>query len=173
MKRIPLYVYVAQNNPQGAAKVITGFNLRKPRNVDDLFRGLRHVIVSQGEDGLMAIAKEHPDRHLILASEPVESVVVSKKEDKSGCDGNCSCDKSNSCGNYSNLNGETKPSREEVNKAIEDKLKEKDEKVTKQDITNEVKKSIDEATGFVKNNLTQIAVGGIVLFLLIKALKPK
>lgn len=154
LQRIPLYVYVAHNNPEGAASVINHFKLMPPRDGYDLIRGLRHVMITEGEEGFRQIAKVHPDRNLILDAEDTEVI-----EKKSGCDG---CEhntekKSNACGCSSGFNGETvTPSS-----IIEVK---KDEKpsLTKEDIASEVKRAMSDTGSFLKDSFPYIALIGVV-----------
>jgi len=158
MKRIPLYVYVAHNNPQGAASVINHFKLMPPKDGYDLIRGLRHVMITEGEEGFRQIAKVHPDRNLILDAEEQEVVVVDEK--KSGCDGNTSCGcnkekKSNACGcsGSSGFDGEQKVAPE---------VKKEEKQLTKEDISIEVKRAIGETGSFLKDSFPYIALIGVV-----------
>jgi hypothetical protein len=179
MKRIPLYHYVAQNNPSGGARVIEHFNLRPPRGKEDIARGLRYVMINFGEEGFRAIAKEHPDRELILDSAEVVTLPVGETESKSG---SCGCS-SNAEGNG---NGKSNPTHDAPNQDLIDevkalKLKEKQrsekeeekKKLTKEDVASEVKKVLGDTKPFIKDTLPYIAVGGMALFLFYGALKAK
>jgi len=174
MRKIPLYAYVASNNSRGAAEVIRHFGLPAPQSQEELVRGLRHVQSTFGKEGIMEIAKAHPDRMLILATvKPVENT-----EEKSGCNGSCSCNegKSNACG-YSHANGSGKSSaEEELAKLKEEQLNAKIDEInkkslTKEDVADEVKKVIDKTNPFIKNNLPYIALGGVALFFIYGAMK--
>lgn len=153
MKRIPLYLYVAHNNPQGAASVINHFKLMPPKDGYDLIRGLRHVMITEGEEGFREIAKVHPDRNLILDSEEVEVV-----EKKSGCDG---CEhnkeqKSNACGCSSGFDGVN------LQNAPVLEVKKEEKQLTKEDISSEVKRAIGETGSFLKDSFPYIALIGVV-----------
>lgn len=174
MRKIPLYAYVASNNSRGAAEVIKHFGLPAPQSQEELIRGLRHVQSTFGKEGILEIAKAHPDRMLILATvKPAENT-----EEKSGCNGGCSCKegKSNACG-YSNANGNGKSSAEqELAKLKEEQLNAKIDEInkkslSKEDIADEVKKVIDKSNPFIKNNLPYIALGGVALFFIYGAMK--
>lgn len=168
LQTIPLYVYVAHNNPVGAAEVINYFGLKPPRNEFDLIRGLRHVMVTFGEDGFRQIAKVHPDRNLILDSE--ETGLTEVEDIKLGCDGNsnCNCDKekkSNACGCSSSFDGSN------VDKADSFYRKSENESISKADVSNEVKKALNEHNSFIKDGLPYIALIGVGAFLFIGMLK--
>lgn len=156
MRKIPLYAYVASNNPHGAAEVIRQFGLMPPQNQEDVFRGLRHVQSTFGREGLMEIAKAHPDKDLIIATIP-------KSEDKES--------KSSACGCHSGINGVgsvDSATKTELEKIREERLLEKIEAsknpLTKEDIAAEVKREIEKTNPFIKNNLPYLALGGVALF---------
>lgn len=156
MRKIPLYAYVASNNPRGAAEVIASFGFRPPQSQDEVLRGLRHVQSVYGKEGIIEIAKVHPDRDLIIGTIP-----SSKKKVKE--------ETSNSCGCSSNANGEVNSkTQEELSKLKEEKLlseiKNSKSPLTKEDIADEVKKVLDKTNPFIKNNLPYIALGGVALF---------
>lgn len=176
MRKIPLYAYVASNNSRGAAEVMKHFGLPAPQSEEDVIRGLRHVQSTFGKEGIMEIAKAHPDRMLILST----ISRTQKTEEKSGCNGGCSCkdSKSNACG-YSQVSGNVKSSaEEELAKLKEEQLNAKIDEInkkslTKEDIADEVKKVIDKTNPFIKNNLPYIALGGVALFFIYGAMKMK
>ena len=177
MRRIPLYAYVASNNPNGAAGVIEHFKLPAPRNQNDIARGLRYVMMTQGEEGFHEIAKVHPDRNLIL---DVNSLEAKTEENKSSCDGNCSCNekKSNACGCSSGFDGSENnaPNQDEINKLKEEKTLAKLEGIekaslTKDDVAKEVKKALKETNTFIRDSLPTIAVIGVGAFLFMGILK--
>lgn len=71
MKRIPLSSYIAWNNPAGAKAVIEsfGYQVHNVRGQDDLSQCVNQFVNREGEKGLRALAKVHPDRDLILETE--------------------------------------------------------------------------------------------------------
>lgn len=169
MRKIQLYDYVSMNNPKGGAEVLEHFNLKKPTSRQDIGRGLRYVMLTFGEEGFREIAKAHPDRALILDSVVEDKVFPMEK-------------KSDACGCSSASGNEAKPSKEKAsNQDIVDAIKEsktaevesKQEgtQLTKDDISNEVKKVLDKHKPFIKDTLPYLAVGGIALFLFIGAIK--
>jgi ElaB/YqjD/DUF883 family membrane-anchored ribosome-binding protein len=171
MKRIQLYDYVAINNPSGGAKVIEHFNLKKPTSRREIGRGLRYVMINFGEEGFREIAKAHPDRALILDSVAQDKVFPMEQ-------------KSEACGCSSNANGEENKKEEgasnqdivdaikESSKSSEDDTK-KETQLTKDDISNEIKKAFDKHKPFIKDTLPYLAVGGVALFLFIGAISKK
>jgi len=185
MKKIPLHVYVAYNNPEGGKEVLNHFNLRQPQNFNDLLRGLRHVMVTKGEEGFMQIARVHPDRNLILDENEITN---GSKEIKSNSDGDSGCGckdkKSNACGcsKFSSIEGldiftsEYTSNKSELERLKEEKLLQKIEannktSLTKEDVANEVKKVLDEQNPFVKNTLPYLIVGSVAVFFIIGAIK--
>ena len=162
MKRIPLYIYVAQNNPHGAASVIRKFGLPEPQKPSDLMRGLRYIMAARGEEGFVEIAKVHPDRKLILDVEEIEKPPI---EEKSSCNGDTACKscsekKSNACGcSHSSFSGIETPKSEDK------------ESLTKEEVSKEVKKALSETNLFVKHTLPYIAVIGVGVFLFTGILK--
>ena len=69
MNKIPLYYYIAFNNPDGAKSVIEsfGYEIYNVRDRNDLAQCVKQLIQERGEDALAALAKVHPDRDLILS----------------------------------------------------------------------------------------------------------
>ena len=69
MTKIPLYYYLAFNNPEGAVSVMEkfGYNVHA-RNKTQLATTIAEFITREKEDGLHALAAIHPDRELILAT---------------------------------------------------------------------------------------------------------
>lgn len=68
MKKIPLYYYIAFNNPDGAKAVIEsfGYEIYGVKDRNDLAICVKQLIEQKGEEGVVALAKVHPDRELIL-----------------------------------------------------------------------------------------------------------
>lgn len=71
MKQIPLYFYIAFNNPDGAKSVIEsfGYELHNVENRNDLAQCVKQLVQLRGEEAITALSKVHPDRDLILASQ--------------------------------------------------------------------------------------------------------
>lgn len=170
MKRIPLYAYVAQNNPQGAAQVITSFGFEKPNNIDECIRGLKYIMASQGESGFIEIAKQHPDRRLILDAEEIINPKIELAEKKSNA---CGCSSK-----FSGMDGQQNNSIEPTKETIrfvtpedlkkwetEKKVEEMEKKITKEDISNEVKKVLNQSNNFITQNLPTLAIIGVGIFL--------
>lgn len=193
MRKIPLYEYVATNNSKGAAEVIKHFGLRPPQSMDDVLRGLRHVQSRFGEKGVLEIAKAHPDRQLILATE----IDRDKSNFDGGCghngcrsthtcvSGKCVLNKkstSSACGCSSSFGGDDKLIAPEVKeleilkaKINEEKILKKIEEgkstLTREDVASEVKKVLDKTNPFIKDHLPYLAVGGLALFFIIGKFK--
>jgi len=165
MNRIPLFQYVAINNPQGAAEVIRNFNLREPQSQDDLIRGLRHVMTNFGEKGFIEIAKAHPDRNLILgAEETINPLPLVMPEKKCGC----SSKHSSIDGDYvaptkENIRFLTKEDLEKFE--TEKKVAEMEKKLTREDVAQEVKKVLAQSNNFITQNLPTLAIIGVGIFL--------
>jgi hypothetical protein len=66
--KIPLYSYLAFNNPEGSVAVMKDFNYQvlNVRSRSDIGECLRQFILAEKEAGLNALAKIHPDRQLII-----------------------------------------------------------------------------------------------------------
>jgi len=66
--KIPIYSYLAFNNPEGSVAVIKsfGYDVLNVKSRSDVSEVLRQFIVKEKEKGLNALAKIHPDRQLIL-----------------------------------------------------------------------------------------------------------
>jgi hypothetical protein len=66
--KIPLYCYLAYNNPEGCVAVIKdfGYHVLNVKSRSDVAEIIRQFISREKEDGLKALAKVHPDRQLIL-----------------------------------------------------------------------------------------------------------
>lgn len=170
MKRIPLHIYVATNNPKGAARVITSFGFNAPQNIDECIKGLQHIMITQGEAGFVEIAKQHPDRKLILDAEEIINPKIETIEPKSNACG-CSSKFSGMDGQQGNL---TEPSKETIRFLTPEDLKkwetekkvdEMEKKITKEDISNEVKKVLNQSNNFVTQNLPTLAIIGVGIFL--------
>lgn len=75
MKKIPLSSYIAWNNPAGAKSAIEsfGYQVLNVRNQSDLAECVRQFMNEKGEQALVALAKVHPDRDLILDNQKPES----------------------------------------------------------------------------------------------------
>lgn len=71
MNQIPLYYYIAFNNPDGAKSVIEsfGYEVYNVKNRSDLAQCVKQLVQERGEDAITALAKVHPDRDLILQSQ--------------------------------------------------------------------------------------------------------
>lgn len=176
MQRIPLYQYVAINNPQGSAAVIKNFNLRKPENENDLIRGLKHVMNNFGEEGFIEIAKQHPDRHLILDAEDISNpkTEVMTTEKKCSCHSKFSGVDGNSNNGVNAGSDYLAPTKENIRFLTkgdldkfetEKKVAEMEKKLTKEDISAEVKKVLAQSNNFITQNLPTIAIIGGVIFL--------
>jgi len=174
MRRIPLFDYVALNNPNGGAKVLKHFNLPVPSSKKEIARGLRYVMINFEEDGIRKIAEAHPDRDLILDTQ--EAVVVEEPKE---------IEKTPECGCHSNANGvigNPVVANQELIDAIkegatkeETKLvgKEKTNELTKDDVASEVKRVLNQSNPFIKDTLPYLAIGGLGLFLFYTAVKSK
>jgi len=69
MQKIPLHLYIAFNNPNGAISVMKDFGYDiHARNKEGLASTIAQFIHREGEQGLEAIATIHPDRELILST---------------------------------------------------------------------------------------------------------
>lgn len=178
MQRIPLYQYVAFNNPQGAAAVIKNFNLNAPQNTDDLIRGLKYVMKNFGEEGFIEIAKQHPDRNLILNSEEIINPKIEITAPAKKC--GCSSKFSNVDGIENNGNDYVAPSKENIRFLTkedldkfetEKKVAEMEKKLTREDISAEVKKALAKSNNFITQNLPTLAIVGGVIFLYIQMKK--
>jgi hypothetical protein len=66
--KIPLYCYLAFNNPEGSVSVIKdfGYEILNTKSRSDIAECLRQFILREKEAGLNALARIHPDRQLIL-----------------------------------------------------------------------------------------------------------
>jgi len=156
MKKIPLHVYVARNNPRGASEVITSFGHRKPENSRELLRGLRYVLMAQGEEGYKAIANVHPDRKLIIDVHELEVEEVKPKEEVKS--NTCGC--SHAAGATTETVGETPLETLPVEKPQKEEPETKEEPLTKEEVKTEVKKALRE-TSFIKDNLSEIVLVGM------------
>jgi|SRR3990167_6930888 len=167
MEKIPLFIYVAHNNPNGAVKVMNHFGLMPPKEETDLVVGLRYVMETYGEEGFLEIAKHHPDRSLIIDAEEInKQKLIPIIEPKPTCD---VCEKnknkSNACGCHSGLDG------------VEQFIAKKDEaqpttpSLTKEDVSNEIKRALNENNSFIKDGLPYIALLGVGAFLFIGMMK--
>ena len=67
MKNISIYKYIASSKPFDAYALIskTG-GYKKPEDVDELEAQMKHWVRQNGSQGLMQLAKIHPDRELIV-----------------------------------------------------------------------------------------------------------
>jgi hypothetical protein len=180
MKRIPLYQYVALNNPSGGGDVIEHFDLPRPQTREGIARGLRHVMINFKEEGLKEIAKAHPDRKLILETQDVveevpNPTILDEKSSACGCSSNANGDNQTSPNNA--------PNQELIDDIKELKLKEKfkaeyganekTDSITKDDISSEVKKVLANHKPFIKDTLPYLAIGGIGMILFYSAIKGK
>lgn len=111
MNRIPLSLYVARNNPDGARKILEAWGV--PANTSDprKLANLLSVLLKQEGDGvLMDLGNMHPDKELILAVEDIKSGASSSADGASGgcpcgCGGSCKEKKSGACGCQSSFGG--------------------------------------------------------------------
>jgi len=164
MRKIALYEYVGRNNTKDAMHLMRRFGLRQPKNVKEVILGLKEIIRVKGKEGVIEIAKIHPDKNLIgSVNEPIiEDTVIEKKSNA------CGCSQSNACGLYasghSGIDGSSNSSlHDEITK-----LKDKAKSITKEDIKNEIKKSLTESRAYVTNNITAIALLGLGIYAAIK-----
>ena len=67
-KKIPLHVIVATNNPYGAKKLIEENGMRAPKTLGESISSLKKILVAKKEQGLLEIARAHPDTELIFAA---------------------------------------------------------------------------------------------------------
>lgn len=177
MNKIPLFVYVAQNNPRGAKEVLRKFGLPNPEKPSDLMRGLRYIMATKGEDGFIEIAKVHPDRHLILDTQDVLNTKNTVKEEKSNCNGDTKC---TSCDMKSNCNGNSKCKCSEAKSnacgcsnfsSID--AQDKTKSLSKEDVRNEVNSALSQTNLFVKHNLPYLVLIGVGAFLYTGIFKSK
>lgn len=178
IQKIPLYQYVAYNNPSGAANIIAKFNLGKPENYNDLARGLKHIMATKGEEGFIEIAKQHPDRKLILDVEALTTPtpITIPTQNKSNCGG---------CSSFSGFDGPTTTASTTVEKETtqfatkydldkyntQKKLDDLEKKLTKEDISNEIKNVLNKSNNFITDNLPTIAIIAGVAFLYVQLKK--
>ena len=67
-QQITLYEYLATNVPSDSFTIINADgNLRKPNNNLELSQQIKSYVTTNGESGLLNLAKIHPDRDLIEA----------------------------------------------------------------------------------------------------------
>jgi hypothetical protein len=67
-QQITLYEYLATNVPSDSFTIINADgNLRKPNNNLELSQQIKSYVTTNGESGLLNLAKIHPDRELIEA----------------------------------------------------------------------------------------------------------
>jgi len=67
-QQITLYEYLATNVPSDSFTIINvDGNLRKPNNNLELSQQIKSYVTTNGESGLLNLAKIHPDRELIEA----------------------------------------------------------------------------------------------------------
>lgn len=76
MKQIPLYYYIAFNNPDGAKAAIEsfGYQVLNVKDRTDLAECVKQLIQFKGNQALDALAKVHPDRDLIMDSVETKTV---------------------------------------------------------------------------------------------------
>lgn len=163
MEKIPLFIYVAHNNPNGAVKVMNHFGLMPPKEETDLVRGLREVMMVYGEEGFMEIAKHHPDRNLIIDAEEIRnSKLVPIIEPTPICE---TCEKNKTKSNASGVDGLEIPITK-IQTAPQ---------LTKEDINTEVKKALKETSSnpFLEKGLPYLALIGLSAFVIIKMLPSK
>jgi len=179
MKRIPLYQYVAINNPSGGGDVIEHFDLPRPKTREGIARGLRHVMINFKEEGLKEIAKVHPDRSLILdtqdvvAEEVLNPTILDKKSSACGCSSNADGDSSSNNAPNQELIDDVKELKIKDKIKSENGVNQKTDSLTKDDIANEVKKVLSDHKPFVRDTLPYLAIGGIALVLFYSAIKGK
>jgi len=67
MKNITIYKYIATSRPLDAYSLIskTG-DYKRPKDAEDLETQLKHYVRQNGGQGLMELAKIHPDKDLII-----------------------------------------------------------------------------------------------------------
>jgi hypothetical protein len=67
MSRVTIYEYLATNVPADAYAIISEGNrsVPKPKSSKELSVALKKYVLTNGEEGLIALAQIHPDRELI------------------------------------------------------------------------------------------------------------
>lgn len=89
MKKITLYEYYAYNCPADAYNVISSDgNYPRPQSAQELESQLKDYVNKNGEKGLLALAKIHPDSELVKAVCDCQNNKKEKKENFSNATGN-------------------------------------------------------------------------------------
>lgn len=94
--------YIAECDPQGAMNVINnfGYNVQGVESTEDLAGVLYDLVDQEGEDAVVALARIHPDRELIMeahtADSPKNGNGLKSQESFCGC---------KSCRKYVNKSG--------------------------------------------------------------------
>lgn len=101
------YHYLALENPQGVASILSEYGIKPSRNVHQLSKQLTQCVNRHGEECLYKTTLIHPDRELLLDAFKVEiEKEKPKKEDSSNACG---------CSNFSNANA----NGQEIKKVVE------------------------------------------------------
>lgn len=112
MNKIPIWYYVARNNPEGAKIILDAWNVKPKSNAfSHLAESLRQLYTQNKEAVLMDLANLHPDKELVVAVAGMQEAPA-EPENKSGCDacgGKCGERKSGACGCQSSFAGAWNP----------------------------------------------------------------
>jgi hypothetical protein len=101
------YHYLALENPNGVASILSEYGIKPSRNVNQLSKQLTQCVNRHGEDCLYKTTLIHPDRELMLDAFKVEiEKEKPKKEEVSNACG---------CSNFSNANA----NGQEIKKVVE------------------------------------------------------
>lgn len=95
--------YIADQDPQGAMDVINnfGYSVDGVNCVEDLASCLHDLVDSEGEEAVIALARLHPDKDLIIEANTAGTVSKSMSKQTNG-QGFCGC---KSCGKFANKTG--------------------------------------------------------------------
>ena len=89
MKKITIYEYYAQNCPADAYNVISkDGNYPRPQSSKELEGQLKDYVNKNGEKGLLALAKVHPDSELVKMVCDCQTKKTETKEKFSNANGN-------------------------------------------------------------------------------------
>lgn len=90
------YHYLALENPNGVASILSEYGIKPSKNVHQLVKQLTHCVNRNGEDCLYKTTLIHPDRELLLDAfkAEIEKEKPKEKEVSNAC----------GCSNFSNAN---------------------------------------------------------------------
>lgn len=89
MKKITIYEYYAHNCPADSYNVISkDGNYKRPQSAEELEGQLKDYVNKNGEKGLLALAKVHPDTELVKMVCDCHKNKTEKKENFSNANGN-------------------------------------------------------------------------------------